>query len=102
MLRTVLLPCALPRAEADALNRESGRIYSRVLVHHYRIYRKQGHWLSPAAAQNLDDFYSAAAPPLLHAHSKDAAQQAFYAAVQTTHAARRAGSELRFPHRRKW
>ncbi len=75
MLQTVLLPCHLPKAEAGALNRESGRIYSRVLVTHYRVYRKHGIWLSPTASQKLDDFYSRADPPLLHAHSKDAANK---------------------------
>lgn len=44
MIRTHILPCALPRAEADALNRESGRIYSDVLVTQYRIYRRKGLW----------------------------------------------------------
>ncbi|MDQ2805346.1 MAG: RNA-guided endonuclease TnpB family protein [Chloroflexota bacterium] len=102
MIRTVLLPCHLAKATADALNREAGRVYSRVLVTHYRIYRKHNLWLSPAAAEKLDDFYSRADPPLLHAHSKDAAQQAFYKAVKTTHAARRAGGTPHFPHQRKW
>ena len=32
MIRTHTFPCALPRAEADALNRESGRVYSETLM----------------------------------------------------------------------
>lgn len=46
MLRTVQFACTLPKAEADALNAESGRIYTDMLVSHYRIYRKQGVWLT--------------------------------------------------------
>jgi hypothetical protein len=37
MIRTHVFPCLLSKAEADALNRESGRIYSSVLVRHYRV-----------------------------------------------------------------
>jgi hypothetical protein len=43
MLRTVQVACTLPKVEADALNAESGRIYSDMLVQHYR---KQHVWLS--------------------------------------------------------
>ncbi|NTU84744.1 MAG: hypothetical protein HGA45_36170 [Chloroflexales bacterium] len=35
MIRTHILDCHLPRSEADALNRESGRVYTDVLVWHY-------------------------------------------------------------------
>ena len=41
MLRTVQCACTLPKAEADALNAESGRIYTDMLVQHYRLYRKE-------------------------------------------------------------
>jgi putative transposase len=101
MIRTVLLDCHLSNDEANALNRESGRIYTRVLVNHYRIYRKHGIWLSSAAAEKLDDFYSRADTPLLHAHSKDAAQQGFYLAAKATQAARKTGLQRHFPHKRK-
>jgi hypothetical protein len=42
MIRTHVFPCLLSKAEADALNREGGRIYSSVLVRYYRVYRKKG------------------------------------------------------------
>ncbi|NTW97035.1 MAG: hypothetical protein HGB28_00580 [Oscillochloris sp.] len=80
MIRTHILDCHLPRSEADALNRESGRVYTDVLVWHYRIYRRTGHWLSQGAAEKLNDSLS---PTTLHAHSRDAAQQAFYKACKT-------------------
>ena len=61
MIRTYSFPCPLPKPEADALNRASGRIYTRALVEHYRVYRQTGHWLSPAGLEKLVDFYDAQA-----------------------------------------
>jgi hypothetical protein len=64
MLRTIQLACALPKAEADALNRESARIYNGTLTRHYRLYRKQGVWLSPHNGKRLEDMTGD--PPSLH------------------------------------
>jgi putative transposase len=97
MIRTHILPCGLPREEADALNRESGRIYTDVLVWHYRIYRRTGHWLSPGAAERLNDSFG---PSTLHAHSRDAAQQGFHKACKTARTNRAQGFDVRYPHRR--
>jgi putative transposase len=97
MIRTHIIDCHLPRAEADALNRESGRVYTETLVWHYRIYRRTGHWLSQGAAERLGDYLS---PTTLHAHSRDAAQQAFYAACKTANANR--GDGAKYPHKRKY
>lgn len=55
MLRTVMFACTLPKAEADALNRESGRVYSDMLVRHYRLYRKQEVWLTRENGARLED-----------------------------------------------
>jgi putative transposase len=96
MIRTHILSCALPRPDADALNRESGRIYTLTLVWHYRIYRRKGTWLSPSQAERLGDSLSSTT---LHAHSRDAAQQAFYKACKTAKANRGAGAH--YPHKRK-
>src|SRR5262245_26058558 len=96
MIRTHIIACHLNRAEADALNRASGEIYTRTLVTHYRVYRKRGartrHWLSMYAAKRLNDYLSCSEPPLLHAHSKDAAQEAFYKACKTAKANRGTGA----------
>jgi len=49
MIRTQTLSCILvwEKPGADALNQESGRIYSRVMVNHYRVYRQWAKvWLS--------------------------------------------------------
>lgn len=101
MIRTHILPCRVPKAEADALNCESGRIYTRALVEHYRVYRQTGHWLSPGGLEHLVDAYEQETPRLLHAHSVDAAQQGFVQACHTARACRALGLATRYPYRRK-
>ncbi len=101
MIRAVYFRCHLPKAVADALNAESGRIYSQVLVEQYRIYRKKGVWLSPKAQERYNDYLNRETPKLLHAHSIDAAQQGFHEACKTTQAARKAGLDAKYPHKRK-
>lgn len=96
MIRTHIFACHLPRTEADALNRESGRIYTQTVIWHYRTYRRTGHWLSQSAAEKLGDYLSDTS---LHAHSRDAAQQAFYKACKTAKVNRGAGAH--YPHRLK-
>jgi putative transposase len=98
-MRVQACACSLAKAEADALNRESGRVYTNVLVWHYRIYRRTGHWLSPDAAQRVED--SLGGPTSLHAHSRDAAQQGFYEACKGARRQQRMGLEMRYPHHRK-
>jgi putative transposase len=97
MIRTHEFPCHLKRAEADALNRESGRLYTQTLVWHYRIYRRKGIWLSPAASERFGDALS---DTPLHAHSRDAAQQSFYKACKTAKVNRNLGNK--YPHKRKF
>ena len=41
MVRTVQFACSLPKAAADVLNAERGRIYTDMLVRHDRLYRKE-------------------------------------------------------------
>jgi putative transposase len=99
MIRTHIFPCSLSRAAADALNRESGRIYTAVMVRHYRVYRKKGQWLSPGAGERIED---STGPTLLHAHSRDAAQQGYYKACKTARTLRKQGDlDVRYPYRRK-
>ena len=99
MLRTVQFACTLPKPEADALNAESGRVYTDMLVRHYRLYRKQGVWLAPRTGERLED--ALGGPTSLHAHSRDAAQQGFYKACKTAKACKQAGMDTKYPHRRK-
>src|SRR5262245_29630401 len=101
MIRTHTIPCLLPRARADALNRASGAVYTGILVAHWRVVRKQDLWLSERAGTRWSDARTRAP---LHAHSIDAAQQGFYKACAVTRALRKAGfTAARFPyHRRKF
>ncbi len=97
MICTHILPCALPRPVADALNLASGLIYTQVLVHHWRVVRHKDHWLSEKAGTRWSDLRLPVKP--LHAHSIDAAQEGFYRACTTTRAVRKAGMpEAKFPH----
>jgi putative transposase len=98
MIRTQRLPCTLPKAESDALNRESGRLYTQTLVWHWRLLHRKAIWLHPGAAAKLGDFFS---ETTLHAHSRDAAQQGFYHACQTAKACQNARRNTRYPWRRK-
>jgi len=101
MLRTVQFACPLSKAEADALNAESGRVYTDTLVRHYRVYRKQGVWLAPRNGERLED--ALGGPTTLHAHSRDAAQQGFYKACKTARACQQAGLDTKYPHwRKRW
>lgn len=105
MIRTHSFPCPLPKPDADALNRESGRIYTRALVEHYRVYRQTGHWLSPVGLEKLVDFYDAQAGQerLLHAHSIDAAEQGFPKACKTAKACKQLNlKNAHYPHKRKF
>ena len=99
MLRTVIFNCSLPKPEADVLNQESGRVYTDTLVWHYRVYRRTGHWLSPGAEERLNDYLTGIT--ILHAHSRDAAQQGFPKACKTARACRKSGLEVRYPHKLK-
>lgn len=98
MIRVQTFPCSLAKADADALNRESGRHYTTTMVWHYRIYRRTGHWLSAYAAHRLEDYLGGAT--ILHAHSRDAAQEGFYDACKVAKRQQRMGQEMRYPHRR--
>jgi len=102
MITTQVIKCRIPEQQADNLNRESGRIYTAVMVEHWRIYRRKGVWLKQSQAEKLNDLYDADAPNLLHAHSRDAAQQGFYKACKTARTLRREGNaEVRYPYRRR-
>jgi hypothetical protein len=72
VIRTHTIPCRIPREIADLLNRASGRIYTGILVAHYRVRRRKDHWLSLTSGTRWSDWRGTAA---MHAHSIDAAQQ---------------------------
>jgi putative transposase len=99
LIRTHILPCTIPRARADELNRASGTIYTGILVAHWRLVRKKGLWLSEASGTRWGDTRTDAR---MHAHSIDAAQQGFYKACDVTRSLRKAGvAGAKFPYHRK-
>ncbi len=102
MIRTYIVPCALPQAQADALNLASGRIYSGIVARHWRLLKKKALWLSEKALTKLSDLRLADKALAMHAHSIDAAQQGFFKACKTTRALRKAGfPAANFPWRNK-
>lgn len=98
MIRTLILPCMLSSKAADSLNRESGRIYTEVMIEHYRVYRNHDVWLNNPRMQKYHDRISQES--FLHAHSIDAAQEAFYKACKTAKANRDEGAS--YPHKKKF
>jgi putative transposase len=113
MLRTVTKRCELNTDDANALNHESGVIYSQTMITHWRAFRHSGHWIMADSAERLNDwnnrpggkFYDQAAPrpKILQAHCIDAAQQGFYKACKTAKACKKLGLPgVRYPYRRKW
>src|SRR5512146_1469207 len=99
MITTQVFACRLSKTTADGLNRESGRIYTATLVEHYRVYRHTGHWVSPRGDQRLSD--GVTGKTILHAHSRDAAQEAFARACKTVKSCKKIGLNSHYPHRRK-
>ena len=99
MISTRFFRAKIPLRLADALNRESGRIYTLTMIEHWRIYRRKNHWLSQKAAERYNDYLGG--ETILHAHSRDAAQQGFYNACKWTRQMHKKGLNIRYPWRRK-
>lgn len=101
MIRVHIIPCTLPAEQTRMLNRESGRIYTATLVHHYRVYRQAGHvWLSPLKHDRVLKAFCG--PSCLHAHSYQAAQQDCYEACKTAKALKRSNPLARYPYKRTY
>lgn len=102
MIRTHILPCDLKREQADALNLQSGRIYSGIVSRHWRLLKQKGLWLSEKSLTKLSDLRVSVQDAPMHAHTIDAAQQGFFKACVTTRAIRKAGDpDAHFPWRSK-
>jgi putative transposase len=100
MIRTKIFRARQPKSILDELNRESGKVYTEVMVEHWRVYRKKGVWMGMYTEEKYNDYLHPVTN--LQAHSKDAAQLAFSKAVKTTHALRKAGfPDAKFPHKVK-
>ncbi len=101
MILTQSFLATQPKSLLDEANRESGRIYTKTLATHWRIFRKHGIWLSPFDAMRLNDYLFPGSG--LHAHSRDAAQEGFYKACKTAKALKKAGfTDARYPWKRKF
>ena len=101
MIRAHYFRATQPGSLLDDCNRESGRITTNTMVEHWRVYKKKGVWLRSATNEKYDDYLHP--ETTLHAHSRDAAQQGFSKACQTSRTQRAAGmSEARLMHRRKF
>src|SRR5947207_10776126 len=85
--------------QLDALAHASGQVYSRTLVFFWRTVRKQGIWLKP---KHLMRLIPTDPDHLLHAHSVDAAVQAFFAGLSSWRKRRKTDPNAHPPKRRKW
>ena len=102
MIRTSIVPCKLNKATCDALNLNSGRIYSGIVSRHWRLLKQKGLWLSEKSLTKLSDLRLKGKDVPMHAHTIDAAQQGFFKACKTTRALRKVGIEdANFPWRGK-
>jgi putative transposase len=101
MIRADRIACRLPVEQARDLNRESGRIYTATLVHHYRLYRQAGHvWLNPMKHDRVLKFFCG--ETFLHSHSYQSAQQDFFEACKTAKELKKINPLARYPYKRKY
>lgn len=101
MIRTIMMACTLPDKQCRELNQESGRIYTRTMVVHRRIYRKHGIWLTYLKHNPALDFFCGPST-LLHSHSVDAAQQDYFEACKTAKELKKSNPDARYPYKRKF
>ena len=101
MLTTTQFACSLPKAEADALNAESGRVYTDTLpCSTIGATASKASGFPRRAVSAWRD--CTGGPTTLHAHSRDAAQQGFYKAnARRLPACRELGLHIHYPHKRK-
>ena len=95
MVRTHVIFCKLARARADALNLESGRVYTSVLGGTGGPCERK----TSGSRKDRQAWSDMRTNARMHAHTIDAAQEGFYKACQTTRGLRKAGfTEAKFPH----
>jgi putative transposase len=86
-------------AQLDELAHASGQVYSRTLLFFWRTVRRKGLWLKP---KHLMRLIPSDPDHLLHAHSVDAAVQAFFAGLASWRERRSMDPGAKPPRRRKW
>lgn len=101
MIRTQIMPCRWNKSLCDRLNMESGTVYSRVAIEHWRRYRRHAVWLSHFAARRIDDMLSQDWDHILSSNCIDNAQEGFFGAIKTARTLRKSDAQARFPYKRK-
>src|SRR5216683_2788260 len=86
-------------SQLDELAHASGQVYSRTLVFFWRTVRHKSIWLKP---KHLLRLIPTDPDHLLHAHSVDAAVQAFFSGLKSWRERRKTDPQARPPKRRKW
>src|SRR5260370_20152505 len=85
-------------AQLDELAHACGQVYSRTLLFFWRTVRHKGLWLKP---KHLMRLITTDPDHLLHAHTVDAAVQAFFAGLSSWRERRKTEPAARPPRHRK-
>jgi len=85
--------------QLQLLSRAAGELYSKVLVHFWRVVRKKGLWLKPST---LMRWFPNDPENTLHAHSADAVVQSFFASLKSWRERRKTDPNARPPRRRRY
>ena len=99
-MKTHIIDCTLPFDLCQTLNRASGEAYTTAMVAHWRLYRKQGIWLSEKKHSRV--FTALKGDTILHSQSYQSAVQDFYEACKTAKAVKQTDTSARYPYRRKF
>jgi len=83
----------------NELNRIAGRIYSKVVSHAHKIYRRKGIWLSRYAMQKYIRCWGSDIP--VHSHSKRALVHRYYDALTSYINARKTDGRMQPPYKVK-
>ena len=86
-------------AQLDELAHACGQVYSRTLLFFWRTVRHKGLWLKP---RHLMRLIPTDPDHLLHAHTVDAAVQAFFAGLSSWRERHSMDPNAKPPRRRKW
>ena len=79
----------------DSLMKESGKLYSQTLTYFWRIVKKKNIWLKPKHLMRIFNSKN------LHAHSADAAVQAFFNALSSWREHKKSDPNCKPPKKRK-
>lgn len=93
---------ALARTDQlDTLASEAGRLYTAVLVEHWRLVRRHNVWLSEPALRQVSIYADQHSARILHSQSQQAIVSNFRDAMTTWRAVRAADPRAKPPHKRR-